>query len=159
MPAVNVVFEEESEFPSSLIEELGRSRILRSLYFNGLRNQRDNSHRSILGYWHNLSICTEEDETPVATEYPEPFKDKKKKKKTSMLQRALSERTRSRRLTYQAEEARSCLAPQRFPHRTNTSEGKQEYQHLPNQPADFPPVPMVSIFIYLPTPAQPIQWV
>ncbi|GBO46013.1 hypothetical protein AVEN_132148-1, partial [Araneus ventricosus] len=94
------------------------------------------------GYWHNLSICTEEDETPVATEYPEPFKDKKKKKKTSMLQRALSERTRSRRLTYQAEEARSCLAPQRFPHRTNTSEGKQEYQHLPNPPADFPPVPM-----------------
>ncbi|GBN18195.1 hypothetical protein AVEN_10011-1 [Araneus ventricosus] len=40
MPAVIVVFERENEFPLSLIEELGRSRILRSLYFNGLRNQR-----------------------------------------------------------------------------------------------------------------------
>ncbi|GBM02464.1 hypothetical protein AVEN_76510-1 [Araneus ventricosus] len=41
MPAaVIVVFEGESETPLSLIEELGRSRILRSLYFNGLRNQR-----------------------------------------------------------------------------------------------------------------------
>ncbi|GBN60545.1 hypothetical protein AVEN_171021-1 [Araneus ventricosus] len=35
-----VVFEGEREFPVSLIEELGLSRILRSLYFNGLRNQR-----------------------------------------------------------------------------------------------------------------------
>ncbi|GBM00500.1 hypothetical protein AVEN_111730-1 [Araneus ventricosus] len=40
MPAVVVVSEGESEFPLSLIEKLGRSRILRSLYFNGLRNQR-----------------------------------------------------------------------------------------------------------------------
>ncbi|GBN92246.1 hypothetical protein AVEN_86188-1 [Araneus ventricosus] len=40
MPAVIVVFEGEREFPLSLIEELGRSRILRSLYFNGIRNQR-----------------------------------------------------------------------------------------------------------------------
>ncbi|GBL98381.1 hypothetical protein AVEN_187720-1 [Araneus ventricosus] len=38
--AAIVVFEVESEFPLSLIEEIGRSRILRSLYFNGLRNQR-----------------------------------------------------------------------------------------------------------------------
>ncbi|GBL84605.1 hypothetical protein AVEN_191070-1 [Araneus ventricosus] len=42
MPAVIVVFEGGSEFPLSLMEELGRSRILRSLYFNGLRNQRVN---------------------------------------------------------------------------------------------------------------------
>ncbi|GBL90793.1 hypothetical protein AVEN_215534-1 [Araneus ventricosus] len=42
MPAVIVVFEEESESPLSLIEELGRSSILRSLYSNGLRNQRVN---------------------------------------------------------------------------------------------------------------------
>ncbi|GBN18342.1 hypothetical protein AVEN_125162-1 [Araneus ventricosus] len=42
MPAVIVVFEGESEFSLSLIEELGRSRILRSLYFDGLRNQRVN---------------------------------------------------------------------------------------------------------------------
>ncbi|GBN59499.1 hypothetical protein AVEN_106545-1 [Araneus ventricosus] len=35
MPAVVVVFEGESEFSLSLIEELGRSRILWSLYFNG----------------------------------------------------------------------------------------------------------------------------
>ncbi|GBN22458.1 hypothetical protein AVEN_80395-1 [Araneus ventricosus] len=40
MPAVIVVFLGDSEFPLSLIEELKRSRILRSLYFNGLRNQR-----------------------------------------------------------------------------------------------------------------------
>ncbi|GBM99834.1 hypothetical protein AVEN_224444-1 [Araneus ventricosus] len=40
MPAVIVVFERESELPLSLIEELGRSRILRSLYLNGLRNQK-----------------------------------------------------------------------------------------------------------------------
>ncbi|GBM75911.1 hypothetical protein AVEN_241361-1 [Araneus ventricosus] len=40
MPAVIVVFDGESEFPLSLIEELGHSRILRSLYFIGLRNQR-----------------------------------------------------------------------------------------------------------------------
>ncbi|GBL81013.1 hypothetical protein AVEN_83100-1 [Araneus ventricosus] len=40
MPAVIAVFEGESEFPLSLIEEVGRSRILRSLYFNGLRNQK-----------------------------------------------------------------------------------------------------------------------
>ncbi|GBN40994.1 hypothetical protein AVEN_149380-1 [Araneus ventricosus] len=40
MPAVIVVFEGESEFPLSSIEELGRTRILRSLFFNGLRNQR-----------------------------------------------------------------------------------------------------------------------
>ncbi|GBN07430.1 hypothetical protein AVEN_68702-1 [Araneus ventricosus] len=40
MPAVMVAFEGESEFPLSLIEELGRSRILKSLYFNGLRLRR-----------------------------------------------------------------------------------------------------------------------
>ncbi|GBN52817.1 hypothetical protein AVEN_224889-1 [Araneus ventricosus] len=40
MPAVIVVFEGESEFPLSLIEEFGRFRILRSLYFSALRNQR-----------------------------------------------------------------------------------------------------------------------
>ncbi|GBM68118.1 hypothetical protein AVEN_176289-1 [Araneus ventricosus] len=40
MPALIVVFEGGNEFPLSLIKELGRSRILRSLYFNGLRNQR-----------------------------------------------------------------------------------------------------------------------
>ncbi|GBM48273.1 hypothetical protein AVEN_98023-1 [Araneus ventricosus] len=39
-PAVIVVLEGESEFPLSLIEDLGRPRILRSLDFNGLRNQR-----------------------------------------------------------------------------------------------------------------------
>ncbi|GBM49550.1 hypothetical protein AVEN_1883-1 [Araneus ventricosus] len=40
MPAGIVVFEWESEFPLSSIEELGRPRILRSLYFNGHRNQK-----------------------------------------------------------------------------------------------------------------------
>ncbi|GBM13741.1 hypothetical protein AVEN_90007-1 [Araneus ventricosus] len=40
MPSVTVVFEGESEFPLSWIEELRRSRILRFLYFNGLRNQK-----------------------------------------------------------------------------------------------------------------------
>ncbi|GBN16108.1 hypothetical protein AVEN_177200-1 [Araneus ventricosus] len=40
MPAVIAVFERESKFPLSLIEELERSRILRSLYFNGFKNQR-----------------------------------------------------------------------------------------------------------------------
>ncbi|GBL78511.1 hypothetical protein AVEN_42988-1 [Araneus ventricosus] len=40
MPAVIVVFEGESEFLLSLLKELGRSRILRFLYFNGLKNQR-----------------------------------------------------------------------------------------------------------------------
>ncbi|GBN31672.1 hypothetical protein AVEN_155371-1 [Araneus ventricosus] len=40
VPAVIVVFEEESEFPLSLIEELGCYRILRSFYSNGLRNKR-----------------------------------------------------------------------------------------------------------------------
>ncbi|GBM37949.1 hypothetical protein AVEN_46253-1 [Araneus ventricosus] len=40
MPVVTVAFEGESEFSLSLIEELGRFRILRSLYFNGLRYQR-----------------------------------------------------------------------------------------------------------------------
>ncbi|GBL88371.1 hypothetical protein AVEN_103029-1 [Araneus ventricosus] len=40
MPAVIVVFEGESEFPSFFIEDLGRSRILRSRYFNGLRIQK-----------------------------------------------------------------------------------------------------------------------
>ncbi|GBM93539.1 hypothetical protein AVEN_41609-1 [Araneus ventricosus] len=39
VPAVIVVFD-EGEFLLSLKEELGRSRILRSLYSNGLRNQR-----------------------------------------------------------------------------------------------------------------------
>ncbi|GBN98497.1 hypothetical protein AVEN_113239-1 [Araneus ventricosus] len=34
----------EGEFPLSLKEELGRSRILRFLYSNGLRNQRVNGH-------------------------------------------------------------------------------------------------------------------
>ncbi|GBN78088.1 hypothetical protein AVEN_55803-1 [Araneus ventricosus] len=34
--AVNAVFERGSEFPLSLKERLGRSRILRSLYSNGL---------------------------------------------------------------------------------------------------------------------------
>ncbi|GBL68387.1 hypothetical protein AVEN_176699-1, partial [Araneus ventricosus] len=43
MPAVIVVFEGESEFPSSLIEEIGCSRISRALYFNGLRNQMVNT--------------------------------------------------------------------------------------------------------------------
>ncbi|GBN55364.1 hypothetical protein AVEN_210922-1 [Araneus ventricosus] len=42
MTAVIAVFQRESEFPLSLIEELGRSRLLRSLYFNRLRNQRVN---------------------------------------------------------------------------------------------------------------------
>ncbi|GBO27766.1 hypothetical protein AVEN_81396-1 [Araneus ventricosus] len=42
MPAVIVVFEGESEFPLSSKEELGRSRIFRYLYFNGLRSQRAN---------------------------------------------------------------------------------------------------------------------
>ncbi|GBN06245.1 hypothetical protein AVEN_105370-1 [Araneus ventricosus] len=46
MPAVIVVFEEESEFPLSLIEELGRSRLLRSLYFNGISNQRSSARPS-----------------------------------------------------------------------------------------------------------------
>ncbi|GBN06247.1 hypothetical protein AVEN_105372-1 [Araneus ventricosus] len=36
-PAVIVVVEGETEFPSSSIEEVGRSRILRSLYFNDLK--------------------------------------------------------------------------------------------------------------------------
>ncbi|GBO30042.1 hypothetical protein AVEN_231469-1 [Araneus ventricosus] len=40
MPAVIVAFGGRSEVPLSLIEDLGRSRILRSLSFNGLRNQR-----------------------------------------------------------------------------------------------------------------------
>ncbi|GBN55083.1 hypothetical protein AVEN_207375-1 [Araneus ventricosus] len=40
MPAVIAVSEEESEFSLSLIDELGRTRILMSLYFNGHRNQR-----------------------------------------------------------------------------------------------------------------------
>ncbi|GBM14036.1 hypothetical protein AVEN_209932-1 [Araneus ventricosus] len=40
MPAVILVFEGECQFPLSLIEELGRSRILRTLYLNCLRNQR-----------------------------------------------------------------------------------------------------------------------
>ncbi|GBM66540.1 hypothetical protein AVEN_179164-1 [Araneus ventricosus] len=40
VPAAIVVFEEGSEFPLSLKEELERSRILRSLYTIGLRNQR-----------------------------------------------------------------------------------------------------------------------
>ncbi|GBN80821.1 hypothetical protein AVEN_146482-1 [Araneus ventricosus] len=46
LPAVIVVFEGESEFPLSLVEELGRSSILRSLYFNGLRNQRVKYYRN-----------------------------------------------------------------------------------------------------------------
>ncbi|GBN54956.1 hypothetical protein AVEN_80117-1 [Araneus ventricosus] len=46
MPAVIVVFERESEFSLSLIEELGRSHILRSFYFNDLRNQRVKSVRN-----------------------------------------------------------------------------------------------------------------
>ncbi|GBM45447.1 hypothetical protein AVEN_233344-1 [Araneus ventricosus] len=46
MPAVIVVFEGEGEFALSLIEVLGRSRILRPLYFSGLRNQRVNICRS-----------------------------------------------------------------------------------------------------------------
>ncbi|GFT14350.1 uncharacterized protein NPIL_155131 [Nephila pilipes] len=100
-------------------------------------------------YWHNLSICTEEDETPAAPEYPEPFKKEKKKKKTSMLQRALSERTRSRRLTYQTtstEESRPPgLSPQRYPHLSNNSEGTPEYRHFPNPPAELPSAPTVSI--------------
>ncbi|GFR03705.1 uncharacterized protein TNCT_431951 [Trichonephila clavata] len=99
-------------------------------------------------YWHNLSICTEEDETTVAPEYPEPFKKERKKKKTSMLQRALSERTRSRRLTYQTtstDEGRpSGLSPQRYPHLSNNSEGTPEYRHLPNPPAEVPPAPTVN---------------
>ncbi|GBM50718.1 hypothetical protein AVEN_111027-1 [Araneus ventricosus] len=40
VPAVIVVFERGGEFPLSLKEVLGRSRILRSLYSNGLRNRR-----------------------------------------------------------------------------------------------------------------------
>ncbi|GIY27476.1 uncharacterized protein CDAR_33611 [Caerostris darwini] len=102
-----------------------------------------------MGYWHNLSICTEEDETPIPPEYPEPFKDKKKKKKTSMLQRALSERTRSRRLNYQAD---ANLSPQRFPHRSNNSEIMPEYRHLMNSPADGSALPSVVEWVSLYTP-------
>ncbi|GBO35965.1 hypothetical protein AVEN_158836-1 [Araneus ventricosus] len=52
-PAVIVVFEGKSEFPSSLIEELGRSRILRSLYFNDLKNQKVNQSLRTTHYgWH-----------------------------------------------------------------------------------------------------------
>ncbi|GBN14145.1 hypothetical protein AVEN_222020-1 [Araneus ventricosus] len=42
VPAVSVVLRRIGEFPLSLKEELGRSRILRSLYSNGHRNQRVN---------------------------------------------------------------------------------------------------------------------
>ncbi|KFM70224.1 hypothetical protein X975_07567, partial [Stegodyphus mimosarum] len=50
-------------------------------------------------------------------ETPEPFREKKKKK-TSMLQRALSERTRTRRLTHQTstDETRINLSPQKYAH-------------------------------------------
>ncbi|GBN30744.1 hypothetical protein AVEN_166959-1 [Araneus ventricosus] len=44
LPAVIVVFEGEGEFSFSLKEEHGRSCILRSLYYNGLRNQRVKSY-------------------------------------------------------------------------------------------------------------------
>ncbi|GBN85034.1 hypothetical protein AVEN_219655-1 [Araneus ventricosus] len=54
MPAVIVVFEGESEFPLSLIEELGRSRILRSLYFNDLRNHRVNRN-SVVTFFANFA--------------------------------------------------------------------------------------------------------
>ncbi|GBM28076.1 hypothetical protein AVEN_66562-1 [Araneus ventricosus] len=46
MPAVIVVFEVESEFSLSFIEELGRCRILRYLYFNGMRDQRVKQRKS-----------------------------------------------------------------------------------------------------------------
>ncbi|GBN38427.1 hypothetical protein AVEN_248240-1 [Araneus ventricosus] len=46
IPTVIVVFEGGSEFSLSLIEKLGRPRILMSLYFNGLRNQRVKSVRN-----------------------------------------------------------------------------------------------------------------
>ncbi|GBM49394.1 hypothetical protein AVEN_32523-1 [Araneus ventricosus] len=50
MPAVIVVFEAEREFSLSFIEELGRSGILRSLYFNGIRNQRVNPLSTLSGF-------------------------------------------------------------------------------------------------------------
>ncbi|GBM02867.1 hypothetical protein AVEN_52042-1 [Araneus ventricosus] len=54
MPGVIVVFEGEGEFPRSLIEERGRSRTLRSLYLNGLRNQRVNLLVTLTSVFHSL---------------------------------------------------------------------------------------------------------
>ncbi|GBM95268.1 hypothetical protein AVEN_143142-1 [Araneus ventricosus] len=51
VPVVIVAFEMESECPLFSIEQLGRFRILRSLYFNGLRNQR------VKERWNNFIIA------------------------------------------------------------------------------------------------------
>ncbi|GBN59691.1 hypothetical protein AVEN_26110-1 [Araneus ventricosus] len=62
VPAVLWFLRMVGEFPSSLKEELGRSRILRFLYSNGLRNQRLKNliriELFILSYTEILSIIT-----------------------------------------------------------------------------------------------------
>ncbi|GBN31981.1 hypothetical protein AVEN_208687-1 [Araneus ventricosus] len=82
MPAVIVVFEGESEFPLSLLEELGRSRILGSLYFNGLRNQRVKQiqlRRPIYTVYLSVDPClklmTLRSRSPATTMRPEIQKD------------------------------------------------------------------------------------
>ncbi|GBO20650.1 hypothetical protein AVEN_94597-1 [Araneus ventricosus] len=57
VPAVIVIFEEGSEFPLSWKEELGRSRILSSLYTNDLMNQRINGESTQLRSEMFRAVC------------------------------------------------------------------------------------------------------
>ncbi|GBO39361.1 hypothetical protein AVEN_132796-1 [Araneus ventricosus] len=58
MPVVIVVSEGEIEFPLALILDIGRSRIFRSLYFNGLKNQRVNAPEGASHHQKMFSIDT-----------------------------------------------------------------------------------------------------